>query len=355
VGRDVKLHAPQETDTVMEARDSICLGLLVVVLQVATAWAAEPPAAGPVAQPVAPGVWWVPGGIRPDRQPDGNSVVFEAPAGLIVVDTGRHQWHREAILALAHARQKAVVAIVNTHWHLDHVSGNRDLRAAYPGLRVYASDAIDGALGGFLARSAEESAAYLEDPRVHPLMREDIQADLLTIQQGKSLKPDVVVSAPGAVEIGGRPLQVHLVRHAVTAGDVWLYDEATRVVVLGDLVTLPAPFLDTACPDGWKTALEEVADVPFEVAIPGHGGPMSRAQFALYQRSFARFVDCANSTQPAQECATQWTDAIESLLEGAADEKPRAAGMAGYYVDLLRATSGRSKECGAPLQGRQTN
>jgi hypothetical protein len=82
---------------------------------------------------------------------------------------------------------------------------------------------------------------------------------------------------------------------------------------------------------------------------------MSRAQFALYQRSFARFVDCANSTQPAQECATQWTDAIESLLEGAADEKPRAAGMARYYVDLLRATSGRSKECGAPLQGRQTN
>ncbi len=336
----------------MQTRNSICLGLLTFVLQAATAWATQPAAVAEAAQPVAPGVWLVPGGIPPGRQPDGNSVVFEAPAGLIVVDTGRHRSHREAILALAHARQEAVVAIVNTHWHLDHVSGNPDLRAAYPDLLVHASDAIDDALGGFLARSARDSADYLEDPRIPPSMREDIQADLLTIQQGEALKPDVVVSATGTVEIGGRPLQVHLARHAVTAGDVWLYDEATRVVALGDLVTLPAPFLDTACPDGWTTALEQVAAVPFEVAIPGHGGPMARAQFELYRRAFGAFIDCTNSTRPAQECAMQWANAIESLLEGAADEKPRAAGLAGYYVDLLRANGGRSKDCGAPLPGR---
>jgi glyoxylase-like metal-dependent hydrolase (beta-lactamase superfamily II) len=154
------------------------------------------------------------------------------------------------------------------------------------------------------------------------------------------------------VEIGGRPLQVHLARHAVTAGDVWLYDEATRVVALGDLVTLPAPFLDTACPDGWTTALEQVAAVPFEVAIPGHGGPMARTQFELYRRAFGAFIDCANSTRPARECAMQWAIAIESFLEKPADEKPRAVGLAGYYVDLLRASGGRSKDCGAPLPVR---
>ena len=44
-----------------------------------------------------------------------------------------------------------VVAIVNSHWHLDHVSGNAALRAAYPRAQVYASDAIDGAMRGFLA------------------------------------------------------------------------------------------------------------------------------------------------------------------------------------------------------------
>ena len=44
-----------------------------------------------------------------------------------------------------------IVAIVNSHWHLDHVSGNAALRAAYPRAQVYASDAIRDAMHGFLA------------------------------------------------------------------------------------------------------------------------------------------------------------------------------------------------------------
>lgn len=77
----------------------------------------------------------------------------------------------------------------------------------------------------------------------------------------------------GTMTLGGRPLRINLARDAATAGDVWLYDEKTRVAVLGDLVTLPAPFLDTACPEGWKVALRQVADTPFEMAIPGHWWP----------------------------------------------------------------------------------
>ena len=110
------------------------------------------------------GVWMIPGGIPPNRQPDGNSVIFEAPEGMVVIDTGRHAWHREAILSLARLQQKEIIAIVNTHWHLDHVSGNPDLRAAHPGLRVHASDAIVGALAGFLPASAKDSAHLSRRP-----------------------------------------------------------------------------------------------------------------------------------------------------------------------------------------------
>ena len=35
--------------------------------------AATPPVAAPEPQEVAPGVWLIPGGILPNRQPDGNS------------------------------------------------------------------------------------------------------------------------------------------------------------------------------------------------------------------------------------------------------------------------------------------
>lgn len=301
----------------------------------------------PAAQAVAPGVWLVPGGIRPDRQPDGNSVVFDAPDGLVVVDTGRHRWHREAILALASAQGQPIAAIVNTHWHLDHVSGNPDLRLAYPDLRVFASNAIDGALGGFLAASARDSAKHLDDPQIPESLREDIRGDLLTIENGAALRPDLEIEESGTRSIGGRTFGVNLVRDAVTAGDVWLYDEANRVAVLGDLVTLPVPFLDTACPTGWRAALREVGDVPFEVAVPGHGSPMSRLQFEQYRGAFDAFIGCSGSTRAADDCATQWVDSVESLLEDGATGKPRATRLAEYYVGLLRANGGRSPYCEA--------
>jgi len=308
-------------------------------------WPGTDPVAAPAPRDVAPGVWLVPGGIPPDRQPDGNSVIFAAPAGLIVVDTGRHSWQREAILALAHAQRKEIVAIVNTHWHLDHVSGNPDLRAAYPGLRVYASDAIDGAIENFFPSSAKDSAAYLDDPQIPQETRDDIRGDLLAIRNGAALRPDEVITVSGTIALGGRPLRINLALDAATAGDVWLYDEESRVAVLGDLVTLPAPFLDTACPEGWKVALQQVADTPFELAIPGHGDPMTRAQFQLYQAAFDAFIVCAGSARPQGECASDWADSILTLLADDPAEQQRARGMAAYYVDMLRANGGRSKFC----------
>jgi glyoxylase-like metal-dependent hydrolase (beta-lactamase superfamily II) len=318
------------------------------VIAVATlpgARAAADAMTAPAAQEVARGVWMIPGGIPPGRQPDGNSVAFETPVGWVVVDTGRHRWHREAIASLAHARAKPIVAIVNTHWHLDHVSGNPELRVAYPGLRVYASDAIDGALGGFLAASARDAAGYLADPQIPESMREDIRADVHTIEQGAALKPDVVIERSGAMTIGGRAFHVHLARQAVTAGDVWLYDEAARLAVLGDLVTLPVPFLDTACPAGWLDALREVVAVPFEVAVPGHGMPMTRAEVDRYRLVLDAFIACARSERPAVDCSALWADGVESLLAGVAAEKLRARRLAEYYVGVLRANGGRSPYC----------
>ncbi len=301
---------------------------------------------GPSPQQVVPGVWMIPGGMRADRQPDGNSVVFDAPAGLVVVDTGRHAWHRRAIEDLARARKQPIVVIVNTHWHLDHVSGNQLLRAAYPGSRVYASNAIEEALQGFLAKSAADAAGYLADTTIPATMREDIRGDLSTVQAGDALKPDIVIKASGVMTLAGRKLTINLARDAVTAGDVWLFDPENRLVVLGDLVTLPAPFLDTACPDAWSAALREVAKTDFTTAIPGHGPVLNRAQFALYERTFASFIGCANSTRSQSDCATEWADAVQPLMNGG-DDRAQALGLAAYYVEMLRAHDGRSEYCNA--------
>jgi glyoxylase-like metal-dependent hydrolase (beta-lactamase superfamily II) len=296
---------------------------------------------------IADGVWLIRGGTREDRQPDGNTIVFDAPRGLIVVDTGRHAWHRNAIVGLARDRREDVVAIVNTHWHLDHVSGNPALRQAYPRVRVYASDAIDDALTGFLAQSARESAEYLKDESIPASMREDIAADSATVANGAALRPDVVIDRTGPQELGGRTLEIHLADDAVTAGDLWLYDARSKIVVLGDLVTLPAPFLDTACPQGWLDALQNVERTEFQTAIPGHGAPMSRAQVAQYRSALAAFIACAATNEPKAKCSTGWLEAAAPLLSGEADESAHAQSLTNYYVDMLRANGGRSEYCKA--------
>ncbi len=104
---------------------------IVIVSHAAAANIHSPATAA--AEIVAPGVALLRGAILPGRGPDGNTIVFDAPEGLVVVDTGRHDWHSDAILALARERGRPIVAILNTHWHLDHSSGNGRIKAAYPG------------------------------------------------------------------------------------------------------------------------------------------------------------------------------------------------------------------------------
>jgi len=319
---------------------------------VLAALAASPVAAQPAAPPpplpqaVAPGVWLIPGGIPPKRQPDGNTIVFQGPSGLVVMDTGRHPWHGQAILDFAKARRAPVVAIVNSHWHLDHVSGDPVLKAAYPHARIYASRAIDEALTGFLARSAAEAQPYLAPGKLPPETQEDIRGDLATIANGQALRPDVPIEASGPRRLAGLKLQVNLAPDAATAGDVWLYDPRSRVVAAGDLVTLPAPFLDTACPKGWQAALAQVWATPFEILIPGHGPPMTRPQFAAWRLAFDQVIACAASDRDKTDCAAAWTRAVTPLL--GPDDARRAQVMTEHYVqDLLRPNQGKSPTCKA--------
>jgi glyoxylase-like metal-dependent hydrolase (beta-lactamase superfamily II) len=292
---------------------------------------------------VAPDIWLIPGSLTPGHQPDGNTVVIDGPRGLVVLDTGRHATHTDAILAFAKTRERPIVAIVNSHWHLDHVSGNPAMKRAFPKARIYASSAIDAALTGFLAKSAAGMRVSLASGKLSPASREEQAGDLVTIDNGQALRPDVVVARSATRSLAGRRIEVNLARNAATAGDVWLYDRATHVAAVGDLVTLPAPFLDTACALGWSAALDQVWAKPFTRLVPGHGPVMNRDDFALYRTAFRAMIDCARSSRPDTECADDWSKAV-APLQGPDPIGPRLApGMAQYYVTEVLRGGGEAK------------
>jgi glyoxylase-like metal-dependent hydrolase (beta-lactamase superfamily II) len=64
---------------------------------------------------------------------------------------------------------------VNTHWHLDHTSGNGRIKA-YPDAPVYRRTAVDRVLadGGFLARNLIVEP-MLDDPKVSDIQKEEVK------------------------------------------------------------------------------------------------------------------------------------------------------------------------------------
>jgi glyoxylase-like metal-dependent hydrolase (beta-lactamase superfamily II) len=268
------------------------------------------------------------------------------PSGLIAIDTGRHPWHSDGILAFAQDKRLPIVAIVNTHWHLDHSSGNRRVKAAYPEARLYTTRAVERALapGGFLVRNLAAAKQRAPDPKASAVRQEETALFVATMEKADGLRPDVPVETSGALPLAGRPFSARVAAGAVTDADLWLYDEATRVAVIGDLVTLPAPFFETACPARWQAALDEVWATPFTIAVPGHGAVMTRGEFDAYRRAFGAFRTCVGSDRTAAVCAGDWTRDLGGLL-AAADDRSQASTYAAYYVDFLRRSGGASPDC----------
>ncbi|HET9428600.1 MAG TPA: MBL fold metallo-hydrolase [Allosphingosinicella sp.] len=279
----------------------------------------------------------VAGSFVPDRGPDGNSIFLESPAGLILVDTGRHPAHRDRLLAHAQARRQPIVAVVNTHWHLDHSTNNADIRAAYPGAELYATTAIEGALTGFFPRSRGFAQRHLDSGQATPEQRTEILRAFQVMDHPEYLRPTRPVTESADRAIGGRRLRINVAHFAATEADLWIQDRSAGLVIAGDLVVAPVPFMDTACPEGWRRALDELAATEFTTLVPGHGEVMDKPQFLTWRTAFNNLLDCGVSSRDRQDCIEGWQrDA--AIFIPAGDER-RIAVMVGYYLDTrLRAS-----------------
>lgn len=291
------------------------------------------------------GVDVIKGGFPPGRQPDGNTVILTSSDGLIVFDTGRHRFHTQKIIDHAQAAGQPVAAIVNSHWHLDHVSGNIPLRELFPGVVIYSNGAsVENALQTFLARGRESNAKLLEDPTLTPEIIDEIAIDAATVDRGEQLKPTISIEQPQVMTIGDRRLEFHTAAGA-SDGDIWVFDPASGIVMTGDLVTLPAPFLDTPCPKAWSAALEEILATPFQRAVPGHGREMTRADIVLYRDAFNALISCAQGTAEPLACADAWTAAAAPLQENAELDNRYARGMSRNYVENVLRKDGVRDDC----------
>jgi glyoxylase-like metal-dependent hydrolase (beta-lactamase superfamily II) len=292
---------------------------------------------------LAPGTYLIEGEAAPNRQPDGNSIIIVAPKGLIVFDTGRHKEHAQQLLDFARGQNRPIAAIINSHWHLDHVGGNPPLRAAFPDIRVYASSGMDAAHTGFLADYRAHLATEIARSAKNLEAQESMRAEIALIDAGAALGPTETITSSGPVSIAGRALQLHLESRAVTAGDVWVFDPETRVLLAGDLVTLPAPFFESACPARWRASLAHLEKAHFDWLVPGHGAPMHRQEFTAYRKAFSNLLDCAAGNATKNACIDGWINDASVLIPS--KDVSYARTLIGYYVEnYLRHPSERMRK-----------
>ncbi|SFY43307.1 quinoprotein relay system zinc metallohydrolase 1 [Paracoccus pantotrophus] len=203
---------------------------------------------------VADGIWMIVGRREVFTRENGGDIVNVAllatDQGALVVDSGSTAAMGAEIRAFADQRLGGLVATINTHHHPDHWFGNAPL-ADRPVLALAATSAT----------CRENAQDYAET----------LYSILGSWISGTRTMPATGEVEAGPRAIGGRTLRmIPLAGH--TAADLAILDEATGVLVAGDLV-----FLDraTSLPDAdfatWLAALDRLEGLGPAGVVPGHG------------------------------------------------------------------------------------
>lgn len=273
---------------------SLHLSQVLGTLSLVIAW----PAPGPGFElvRVADGVY---AGIRtePSRNVvNGNATIIVNERDVVVVDAnGTPAAARETIAAIRRLTRKPVRYLITTHWHDDHTMGNQAYVDAYPGLQILAHPETRNAMTTTAIANRKEYVAGLpgmisylegqiaggkdlEDQPITPEVRASLSADIALAKRYLEEAPHFRLTLPAllvdhqvTLHRGRRAIVVRHVGRGNTAGDLIVWLPRERVLVTGDLVVYPTPYVFDSYLAEWTADLDSLKALKAAVLIPGHG------------------------------------------------------------------------------------
>jgi len=174
---------------------------------------------------------------------------------VAVIDSGGSPTTGERLRAAIRERTDMPIRfLINTHVHFDHLFGNGAFVEEYPDLVAHAR------MQGALMSRAEAYLASFENSVGPDEARRVVM-----------LPTDIPVSERATLDLGGRVLEVVAYQTAHTNNDVTVFDSATGTLFAGDLVSLNhIPIVDGSVL-GWLEVMDQLATIPAEQVVPGHG------------------------------------------------------------------------------------
>jgi cyclase len=241
---------------------------------------------------LADGVYVIRHKDAPDAFPQGNTTVIIGDKEVFVVDACYlPSSASEDIAQIRTWTNKPVRYLLNTHWHYDHTMGNGVYAAAFPSLTIIAHHEtrkqMEGYNPGWFERFPTRAATfrqYLETGKdgngkvLTDSERKEYEEAILGIEPVHAEFKKLVDKLPGltfdselTVDIGNREVQIKHLGRGNTAGDAIVYLPKERILVAGDLLDHPIPYLGGGYPSELITTLKRMSQMDIQAIVPGHG------------------------------------------------------------------------------------
>jgi glyoxylase-like metal-dependent hydrolase (beta-lactamase superfamily II) len=255
------------------------LAIFVLIMVGVSCWADSIATHERTVTKLAEGIYEIRHPDAPDTFPQGNTTVIIGDRGVFVVDSCLlPSSARQDIAQIKQWTDKPVLFLLNTHWHFDHSNGNASYAAAWPNLQIIAHAHTQQEIAEFnpgaVARYPQRREIFKKildsgkDPDGKPLSdadRRDYEKSLAgldgVLAEFKDLK----------VDLGKREVQIKFLGRANTAGDSVVYLPKEKIVMTGDLLDHPVPYMFGGFPVDFPKTLRALRELDFTTIVPGHG------------------------------------------------------------------------------------
>jgi glyoxylase-like metal-dependent hydrolase (beta-lactamase superfamily II) len=269
-----------------------CFAALIVLLAATLSLADSTTTHERTVTKLAEGIYEIRHPDAPDTFPQGNTTVIIGERGVFVVDSCLlPSSAREDIAQIKKWTDKPVMFLLNTHWHFDHTLGNATYAAAYPGIQIVAHAHTRQEIAEFNPGAVEHYPQRRErfkkildsgkDQDGKPLSDADrrdyeqslagLDAVLAEFKDAKQLTPNVSYDHEMTVDLGNRELQIKFLGRANTAGDSVVYLPKEKIVITGDILDHPVPYMFGGFPADFPKTLRALRELDATTIIPGHG------------------------------------------------------------------------------------